>query len=214
MFSIFYNHIKLNFTENVQSQIVALVNAISNKRDEVQVSIIDFNIGGAYIKEPEIQNLPIDKKQYEQISSSVIVNSITVDDLYDVYKEKILNKSTAEKPISNKFILKLDIEGYEPFALEKSRYLFKKLQVVSIFLEFGKTLENLKKLDFDTESNYFRKTKNMLQLLKDLKYEPYEPNGINKLDYAEWKKWSWDIFFRNCDLVNCPGHEYKATGAI
>jgi hypothetical protein len=191
----------------VQSRIIALVNAVSNQRGEVQVSILDYNIGGAYIKQEELQNLTKEKAKYEQVSSSVIVNSITMDDLYDVYKDKIANKTS-----SRKFVVKLDIEGYEPYAFEESRILFEKIQVVAVFLEFGKLLENLKKINFDSESKYLRRTKRMLKMLQNWNFEAYEPNGINKLDFKEWQNWPWDVYLRKCDLVNCPGREYRAVG--
>lgn len=200
--------------EGVQSRIVALVNAVSNKRQEVRVSILDFNIGGAYVKEPELLEHPEERKNDAQISSSVIVNSMTADDLYDVYTDKILNKSTSELPIGRKFVLKVDIEGYEPYAFEQARDLFSKLEILAVFLEFGKTLENLKLINYSSESLYFKKVKNMLRLFESLEYVAYEPNGINKLDYKEWKTWSWDIFLRNCNLTKCPGHEYKAVGTL
>ena len=200
--------------EHVQARIIALVNAVSNKRHEVRVSILDFNIGGAYIKEPELLGHPEERKNDAQISSSVIVNSMTMDDLYDVYNEKLLNKSTTEKPVGKKFVLKIDIEGYEPYAFEQGKNLFDKLEIVAVFLEFGKTLEILKLLDYSGESVYFKKTRNMINFFENMKFEPYEPNGINKLDYKEWKTWSWDVFLRNCNLIMCPGHDYKVSGSI
>jgi len=200
----------INFEiEDVQSRIIALVNAVSNQRGEVQVSILDYNIGGAYIKQDELQNLTQEKAKYEQVSSSVIVNSITMNDLYDVYKDKIANKTDSSK---NKFVIKMDIEGYEPYAFEQSRILFDKTQVVAVFLEFGKLLENLKKINFNSESSYLRKTKLMLKMLQDRNFEAYEANGINKLDFNDWQEWPWDVYLRKCDLVNCPGREYKAVG--
>lgn len=200
--------------EGVQSRIIALVNAMSNKQQEVRVSILDFNIGGAYVKESELLEHPQERKNDEQISSSVIVNSMTADDLYDIYAEKLMNKSTAKRPISKKFVLKIDIEGYEPYAFEKARELFSKLEILAVFLEFGKTLENLKLINYGSDSLYFKKVKNMLKLFETLEYVPYEPNGINKLDYKEWKTWSWDVFLRNCNLTKCPSHEYKAVGTL
>lgn len=184
---------------------------MSSERGEVQVSIIDFNIGGSYIKQTELQNLTKEILKYEQVSSSVIVNSITINDLYDLYKDKIFNSTDPDK-VSNKFVLKIDIEGYEPHAFEQAKELFTKLDVVAVFLEFGKLLENLKKIKFDSGSDYLKRTKRMLRLLEDLNYKAYEPNGINMLDYKQWYDWPWDIYFRKCDSINCPGHLYKAVG--
>jgi hypothetical protein len=190
------------------------VNALSNERKQVKVSILDTNIGGSYVNQPEI----VDPEQkYSPTSSSVIVNSILMDDLVDVYKYKIANNKTSNQTISRKFVIKLDIEGYEPFVFEKSERFFKDLEIVAIFMEFGKMVEKLKQNDSEVElsSNYLNKINNMLRILKKLNYEPYEVNGFNKLDYNNWKEdWPWDVYFRNCDLINCPGHVYKLTGSV
>lgn len=182
---------------------------MSNKQEEVKVSILDFNIGGAYIRQAEILNQTRNSLN-EQISSSVIVNSITMDDLLVVYEDKIKNQS--ESSARGKFILKIDIEGYESNAFGEAKKLFSNLQIVAIFLEFGKTLENLEKIKFADKSTYLKRTKKMLRFFEELTYEPYEANGINKLEYKSWKEWPWDIYLRKCDLINCPGHVYKATG--
>ena len=198
--------------EKVESRVVALVNAVSNERAEVKVSILDFNIGGAFIFEPELENHT--DKANEQISSSVIVNSITMNDLIEVINDKLNNKSLqlSQKQLSKKLVIKLDIEGYEPYAFEQSERLFTEMQVVAVFLEFGKILENLQALNFDSKSVYLKKTKNMLNMFKRHGFEPYEINGINKLEFADWKSWPWDIYLRKCDLVNCPGFTYKMQG--
>ena len=193
-----------------------MVNALSNERKQVKVSILDTNIGGSYVNQPEIVN---QEQKYSPTSSSVIVNSILMDDLVDVYLHKLLTNQMkmGNQTVSKKFVIKLDIEGYEPFVFEKSERFFKQLEIVAIFMEFGKMVEKLKQneSEVDLSSNYFNKINNMLRILKSLNYEPYEVNGFNKLDYEKWKDdWPWDVYFRNCDLITCPGHIYKLTGSV
>ena len=142
-----------------------------------------------------------------------------MDDLVDVYLHKLLTNQMkmGNQTVSKKFVIKLDIEGYEPFVFEKSERFFKQLEIVAIFMEFGKMVEKLKQneSEVDLSSNYFNKINNMLRILKSLNYEPYEVNGFNKLDYEKWKDdWPWDVYFRNCDLITCPGHIYKLTGSV
>ena len=141
-----------------------------------------------------------------------------MDDLVDVYKYKLVNnKLISNQNISKKFVIKLDIEGYEPFVFEKSERFFKELEIVAIFMEFGKMVEKLKQNESEIElsSSYLNKINNMLRILKKLNYEPYEVNGFNKLDYKDWREdWPWDVYFRNCDLITCPGHVYKLTGSV
>ncbi len=116
--------------------------------------------------------------------------------------------------------MKLDIEGYEPFVFEKADKLFKQLEIVAIFMEFGKTLEKLKlneqeEKNLSTDENeisYFTRIRNMLLMFKRLNYEPYEVNGFNRLDYEKWREWPWDVYLRQCDLIHCPDHFYKLGG--
>ena len=138
-----------------------------------------------------------------------------MDDLVEVYKYKILNKMN--KNASRKFVVKMDIEGYEPFVFEKSENFFRQLDIVAIFMEFGKMVEKLKQneSEVDLSSNYLNKINSMLRNFQRLNYEPYEVNGFNKLDYTKWKEdWPWDVYFRNCDLITCPGHVYKLSGTV
>jgi FkbM family methyltransferase len=200
--------------ENVQSRIIALVNAVSNTREEVKISILDNNVGGSYVVRPEL----VEKnKRFNPVSSSVIVNSILMDDLIDIYYEKMRSKvisSKGNQTLSRKFIMKLDIEGHEPFIFENSNKFFKTFQIVAIFMEFGKIVEKLDKLDLDKNPAYLIKVKNMLRMFQDLVYEPYEVNGFNKLEFKDWREWPWDIYFRKCDLVHCTSHEYKAQAVV
>lgn len=200
--------------ENVQSRIIALVNAVSNTREEVKISILDNNLGGSYVVRPEL----VEKnKRFNPVSSSVIVNSIVMDDLIDVYYEKMRTKvinSKGNQTLSRKFIIKLDIEGHEPFIFENANKFFKTFQIVAIFMEFGKIVEKLDKLDLDKNPSYLIKVKNMLRMFQDLVYEPYEVNGFNKLEYKDWRDWPWDIFLRRCDIVHCTGHEYKVQAVV
>ncbi len=189
--------------EKVESKIVALVNAVSNERKQLKLSIMDYNIGGSHVAEDDLID---ENERFQLTSSSVIVNSIILDDLFDVYRIKMPNAS-------RKIIMKLDIEGYEPYAIEKGQHLFKKLEVVAIFMEIGKMVEKLKTINRTNYNNYLMKIKNMFRILSELNYEPYEVNGFNKLEYNRWMQdWPWDVYFRQCDLVNCPGHTYKVSG--
>ena len=194
--------------ERVQSKIVALVNAVSNERKQLKLSIVDYNIGGSHVAEDDLMD---EEEKFQLASSAVIVNSILLDDLVDVFKFKM---PMIGKNGSKKFIMKLDIEGYEPYAFEKGENLFKKLEVVAIFMEMGKMVEKLRRIKRANYNNYLMKIKNMFRVLNELNYEPYEVNGFNKLEYSKWMQdWPWDVYFRQCDLLNCPGHTYKVSGA-
>lgn len=241
--------------ESVQSKIVVLANAVSNKRNELTISVQDFNIGGSYVKETEqVSAQRMRERKNSFASSSVLVNSILLDDLVDVYDFKINNinnntnknnsksknnendskNSGGSRDNNNQFVLKIDIEGYEPYAFERASRMFDKLTIVAIFMEFGKTLEMLneeeeeekkekenrhqqqqKEKDGKNESgnsSYLSRVQSMLAMLRRRNYEPYEANGINKLAYSKWKEWPWDIYLRQCDMIDCPGHAYPVVG--
>ncbi|RNA23769.1 hypothetical protein BpHYR1_025339 [Brachionus plicatilis] len=196
--------------EQVQSKIIGLVNAVSNQRKQVTITILDTNMGGSYVRD-HLVNVTEDINYEPTSFQSIIVNSIVLDDVLDVIKAKLGGS------VSDKFVLKVDIEAYEPYAFQNSSALFKELRVVGVFLEFGKSIEKMKSLQaskYKAQSEVFvNNMKLMVKMFKDMNYEPYEMNGINKLDFSRWKSdWPWDVYFRRCDLVNCPDHVYKLSG--
>jgi hypothetical protein len=132
-----------------------------------------------------------------------------MDDLCDVIEARL--NATGEGP--KKFIIKLDIEGYEPFVFEKAEKLFKTYEIPALFMEFGKSVQKLA-LQKNESSSYAMKIRNMLEFLKRQNYEPYEVNGFNMLDYKKWRyDWPWDVYFKQCDMMFCPSHVYKLKAA-
>lgn len=193
------------------------MNAVANERTQLKLSIMDYNIGGTYVLQPDL----VDPEQkFSPTSSSVIVNSILLDDLVDVAEARILklNQSSSssssskvanQKPQKRRFVMKLDIEGFEPYVFEKAARLFDTFEIPAVFMEFGKSVQKLASQRNDS-STYAVKIRNMLEFLKRRSYEPYEMNGINKLDYTSWRfEWPWDVFFKKCDVIFCPNHVYK-----
>lgn len=218
----------------MQSKIIALVNAVANERTQLKLSIMDYNIGGTYVLQPDL----VDPEQkFSPTSSSVIVNSILLDDLVDVIEAriKVNNQMTLpnddtnnnkfrqlqaptknlqqqkqeEKKKQRRFIMKLDIEGFEPFVFERASRLFDAYQIPAVFMEFGKSVQKLAS-QRNESSPYALKISKMLEFFKRRNYEPYEVNGINKLDYNRWRyDWPWDVYFKKCDVIYCPNHVYK-----
>lgn len=184
---------------------------------------MDYNIGGTYVLQPDL----VDPEQkFSPTSSSVIVNSILLDDLVDVAEARLkTNRSTGGKYSAKlksqpnqmnssqnskrKFIMKLDIEGFEPYVFEKASRLFDTYQIPAVFMEFGKSVQKLAS-QRNENSAYALKIRNMIEFFKSRNYEPYEVNGINKLDYGNWRyEWPWDVYFKKCDIIFCPNHVYK-----
>ena len=80
-------------------------------------------------------------------------------------------------------MIKIDIEGHEPFALSHSSKLFSSLDIRVIFMEWGQFV--LKKID----ESIVNKTLDFLMP----NYNPMADNVI--LNRDEWKKWPWDIIW-------------------
>lgn len=195
---------KAAYLEGVQSKITALVNALTNERGQVKLSIMDYNLGGTYVLRADL----IDPEQkFSPTSSSVIVNGILMNDLVEVIKVKM----SKAKP--KRFVIKMDIEGYEPYVFEKAQQLFDTYEIVALFMEFGKSIQKLNIIKNDT-SDYYFKIQRMLKFLQARNYEPYEMNGYNKLDYFAWRNdWPWDVYFKQCDMIYCDNHVYKLNAA-
>ncbi|CAF1589711.1 unnamed protein product, partial [Didymodactylos carnosus] len=81
---------------------------------------------------------------------------------------KTLTKTTAPPSSLMSAILKLDIEGFEAYALQNANILFDKTEIHAIYMEFGKLIE-LKSSDEMMEA-----IKYMIHFLKIRNYEPYE----------------------------------------
>ena len=207
--------------ENVQANIIALVNAISNERKQLNIMLVDDNIGGSFVVN-DAETAIVDADNTALTRSSVIVNSILIDDLVDLIKLNYGTKGLDGEKL--KFILKVDIESYEPYAFENSTVFFQQFNVIAIYLEVGKILEKLKLYDpFNAQdeekqrkqvlyNNYLSKVLNMIDMFKKLDYDVYEVNGYNRLEYAQWRRWPWDVYLRQCDLLICSGRPYKVQG--
>lgn len=81
-------------------------------------------------------------------------------------------------------MIKIDIEGNEPYALSHSRRLFSMMDVRVIFMEWGQVVRNYKQNE--------HAAKKMLDFLT-LKYFPLADNILLKPE--EWKSWPWDIMW-------------------
>lgn len=97
-----------NLTENV----TLIFNAMSNKREKVNVNVVPSNIGGSHVRYPN-----------ENVLNDTIVHSIVMDDLLEVIN-------------SGEVYIKMDIEGHEQKALEQSKEFFSKVNVKFILMEW------------------------------------------------------------------------------
>ncbi len=107
-----------------EDRITLVKNALSDKRNEVKrLNPVDNNIGGQSLlndKNTVFRKDPTDK---------YLVETIYMDDLVDVLPRRADGSEFTDA------IVKIDIEGFEPFAFVHAEKLFKKLNVNIIFME-------------------------------------------------------------------------------
>ena len=106
-------------------------------------------------------------------NNELLVETIVFDDLIDYFPAAKDNRRY------KKAILKIDIEGFEPYAFEKAKHLFDSIEITVIimsWLYFPNLAEARKEVDY------------MIYFLFSFKLTPYDTKG-NVLDEKEWKTW-------------------------
>ena len=176
----FYENIlrihKASYLEKTYDNILLIKNAISNIRNEIKkLEPNSNNIGGQSLLENK------DKIFEKDENNHYLVETILFDDIvpYLPYKNAI----TKEK--YKQAILKIDIEGFEPFAFENATLLFDTLDIRVIFMEWG----NLPK-----QVNEHTRIVAMIDFFLNRNYEAYENNQI--LVKNSWRQWPWDIVWK------------------
>lgn len=159
--------------EKIGANIKLVQNAISNKRNEIKLlAKNDNNIGGQSLVHTKTYT------KQEMASNPYLVETILMNDLVD----QIPLRNDGQKFKSA--ILKIDIEGSEPFAFEHADMFFDTLDIQVIFMEWG----NLPKI------NQNKKIENMIKFLTERGYVPYV--GSQKLQKSNWMRWPWDIVWK------------------
>ena len=123
---------KSAYTEKTFNNIVLIKNAISDKRHEIKSLFkLPGNIGAqSLIPNKEISDAnPIHKNE----SHKYLVETILFDDIVPFLPKK--NQKTGEK--FQKALLKIDIEGYEPYAFQNAHLLFDTIDIQTIFMEWA-----------------------------------------------------------------------------
>lgn len=122
-----------------------------------------------------------DKKVLKKIKNDkYLVETILLDDIIDYLPIKRDQKN------KKKAILKIDIEGLEPFAFEHANVLFDTIDIRVIYMEWGTML-------FDTKR--YNKIFKMVNFFYDRGFEAYKNRNII-LERDEWANWPWDVIWR------------------
>jgi FkbM family methyltransferase len=175
----FYDNIKrihkAAVSENIGSNIKLVRNAITNKRHEIMLlQKSSNNIGGQAIDHSKTYT------KEEMATNKYLVETILMDDLVD----QIPLKADGKKFTSA--ILKIDIEGSEPFAFKHAEKFFDALDIQIIFMEWG---------NFPTIPGLEKHVDEMIDFLMERSFLPYVDQRI--LLKGNWKtSWPWDIIWK------------------
>ena len=174
----FYENIirihKAAYLEKIHANIVLITNAVSNKRNEIKLLEANANnIGGQSLMQHKNKTFVKDEK------NKYLVETILFDDIVPYLPYKNLN--TKEK--FKQAILKIDIEGFEPYAFECANHLFNTLDIRVVFMEWG----------INRGKNYVE-VSGMLDFFYKQNYNAYEKSRL--LKRQEWKNWPWDIIWK------------------
>ncbi len=165
-------------SEDLTSKITLIKNGISNKRNQVMRLVADSkNVGGQFLSN-NLNNRTIDKKY--------IVKTILFDDLIE-HLPKDSNRENYKK-----VIIKIDIEGFELFALENSKQFFNDYEVISIFMEWDKMVLH--------PASLHNKVEELISFFKANGLIPYSID-LGSLIEINWKNWPQDIIWLN-KIVN------------
>lgn len=114
--------------EKIEANIILITNAISNKRNQVKaLQPSHDNIGGQSL----LNEKDKDYNKSEKSKNKYLVETILFDDIVEYLPKNKENK------IFERAILKIDIEGFEPYAFEHASKLFNTLDIPIVFMEWG-----------------------------------------------------------------------------
>lgn len=156
---------------HVEKRITLVKNAIGSERNKImRLSPDNGNVGAQTLMYNKNKNFT------EDSSDKYLVETVWFDDLID-YLPKKENGQDFDQAI-----LKIDIEGFEPYAFTHATKLFQTIQFNVVFMEFKNWF-----LNRYVES---RIVENMLDILSKHKLTAYNSKG-DSLKIEEWK--SWDV---------------------
>ena len=160
--------------EGTESNIVLLQNALSDKRNEVKLlGYRSSDIGG--------QSLMGNKnKTFKKLdpNNKYLVETILLDDIVP-YLPKRDDGNAFEQAF-----MKIDIEGFEPYAFTNARLLFDTLDIQVIFMEWANLINHK-----DARSLVLE----MLNFLLFRDFKPYHPQLNQLLSPHDIDNWPFDI---------------------
>lgn len=180
----FYDNIlrihKASKLANTSNRITLIKNALSDFQGRYMLLTKDKeNIGGQTLlnyKELEFSEKDLKNREI----GHHLVRTTLLDDFIDILPFDDNNTNF------KKAIMKIDIEGFEPYAFKKAKKLFDRLKFMVIYMEF---VVLRRKIELHSEVQH------MINFLYDYGLKPYDKNNL--LDRNMWKTdWPDDIVWR------------------
>ena len=165
--------------ENLQNKITMIKNVITDKPNELRMlsrnpDHLD-NIASFKIKLND-NDISRNKTSFSKYEQKFLAETIIFDDLIDYIPSKYKCS-----------VIKIDIEGLEPYAFRYSSKFFKKYDVKFIAMEWGMFTNYVNVNDALVE--------NMINMFTKYKLKPYSLDESN-LDIKLWKKWPFDVIWK------------------
>lgn len=180
----FYDNIlrihKAASLENISNKITLVRNAISKERGKIMLlAKNETNIGGQSLMNFKDKKFTEDDFKNSEYGHH-LVKTILTDDLVNILPLKDSNEPY------KKAIMKIDIEGFEPYAFKSASGLFHKLEFIAIFMEF---------MHFANSVEQHEDVQSMINFLYDHDFQAYNNDEI--LNRTTWKSnWPVDIIWR------------------
>ena len=156
-------------------------NALSNKRNETKMLQPHENFRSKSLF--RFNSLQSTRNK----SNKYLVKTILFDDIIPYIPSKN-NKNES----FTKAVLKIDIEGFEPFAFQNAQKLLDTLDILSIHMEWYTIMKELDEA----------LVMPMIYMLTGKNYAPFGDNGI-KLALNKWKiGWTFNVEWRKITLTS------------
>ncbi|XP_060069386.1 uncharacterized protein LOC132549461 [Ylistrum balloti] len=157
---------------NLHDRVTIVHNAMTNQRATVNLGAEDGNLGGTFVD--------MDSKHIKALKQTRVngiwlnpVNTVTFDDLLDL-------------PVIRDFpkvLVKIDIEGSEHKALQKSKTFFKRTKVIGVLMEW----------EFH---RMMPSGDDIIRYMGNLNFAPYFPSKDKKLlNTKESNDWPYDVMW-------------------
>ena len=149
-------------------------NALSSRRNEVKLlAKHDKHIASQTLLQYK------DKVYQRDPNNKYLVETILFDDIIP-YLPKRDDGSEFTRAL-----IKIDIEGFEPYAFQNASKLFDKLDIRVIYMEWG---------NIPIQTDAINIIVDMIKFLTERKFKPHSNGHMNPLlDLNNWSSWPFDV---------------------